>query len=178
MEEFRQHGVSGASISRISATAGVGRSVFYFHFPTKGDALREVRDMFESSYADRIAGARDLQEVLDCLVEGILEGRAAVGNPTVFGQMLALETDPSTSQSTSSTAAAALVRQFVIAAEKGELREGLDPEHAAHLCLRSLFGCLVGGTRDEVNCRRDLRAVTELFREMPKRTKRPAGDKR
>lgn len=166
LAEFREHGVDGASISRISATAGLARSAFYFHFPTKADALREVRDVFESSYADRITGAGSLADVLRSLVDGILEARSAVGDPVVFGQMLALETDPA-SASTDSRAATALVGQFVAAADRGELRRGLDPTHAAHLCLRSIFGCLVGGARDDADCRRDLTTIVGLFQETP-----------
>lgn len=173
MAEFRAHGVTGASIARISEAAGLARSAFYFHFPTKIDALRELRDMFEESYAHRIAEGGDLEEVLRSLVEGILEARAAVGDPALFGQMLALETDPSTSTTTPSRAVTALVRQFVAAGARGELREGLDPEHAAHLCLRCIFGCLIGSARDERSCRRDLTTMASFFQQEPGRGRRP-----
>lgn len=172
MAEFRAHGVTGASIARISEAAGLARSAFYFHFPTKIDALRELRDMFEDSYANRIAEGGNLQEVVRSLVDGILEARAAVGDPTLFGQMLALETDPSTSTTTPSSAVTALVRQFVAAGSRGELREGLDPEHAAHLCLRCIFGCLIGSPRDELSCRQDLTTMASLFQQ-PDRSSRP-----
>jgi AcrR family transcriptional regulator len=173
MAEFRAHGVSGASIARISEAAGLARSAFYFHFPTKIDALCELRDMFEESYANRIAEGGDLKEVLRSLVEGILEARAAIGDPALFGQMLALETDPSTSTTRPSRAVAALVRQFVAAAARGDLREGLDPEHAAHLCLRCIFGCLIGSARDERSCRRDLTTMASFFQQEPGRRRRP-----
>lgn len=165
LEEFREHGVAGASIARISAAAGLARSAFYFHFPTKADALREVRHLFEEQYAARIGEGDDLDTVLASLVDGILDARAAVGNPAVFGEMLALETDPSTSMTDDSVAAATLVDRFTLASKRGELRRGLEPQHAAYLCLRAIFGCLVGGGRNEKDCRRDLSAITSLFRE-------------
>ncbi len=189
-------GFARASIARISEAAGLARSAFYFHFPTKADALREVRDLVESSYADRITAASSLGETLEILVDGILEARADVGDPALFGEMLALETHPETAMTatastaiTASTAAAALARQFTEAAGRGELREGLQPEHAAALCLRSIFGCLVGAPRNLEECRADLVTVTSLYQEAPARAaevkkptprkaKRTAGGKR
>lgn len=165
VDEFRRVGFGRASISRISEAAGLARSAFYFHFPTKADALREMRDLVESSYASRIASAETLSETLENLVDGILEARSEVGDPALFGEMLALETDPATSMPATATSAAALalVEQFSRAAERGELRPGLRPEHAAVLCLRSVFGCLVGGPRSLEECREDLTTVTSLF---------------
>jgi len=170
LAEFRRAGFARASISRISDAAGLARSAFYFHFPTKADALREIRDAFEDSYAERIAAGGDLAETLASLVDGMLEARAAVADPHLFGRMLALETDPATGTSEglgSSPAYAALERQFRRAAGRGELRAGLKPPQAARLCLRSIFGCLVGAPRSEAECRRDLEVVTSLFRADP-----------
>jgi AcrR family transcriptional regulator len=169
LEEFRRVGFARASISRISEAAGLARSAFYFHFASKADALREIRDLFETSYAARIASGRSLAETLDSLVNGILEARAAVADPHLFSRMLALETDPATgtAPTADSPSAAALERQFARAARGGELRAGLEPSQAARLCLRSIFGCLVGAPRSEAECRADLAVVTSLFRANP-----------
>jgi len=183
LAEFRRVGFSRASITRISEAAGLARSAFYFHFPTKADALREIRDLFEASYASRIGSGSDLAETLESLVDGILEARVAVADPHLFGRMLALETDPETGSGTSSSALAALERQFTAAARRGELRAGLDPSQAARLCLRSIFGCLVGAQRREAECRADLEVVTSLFRARPaartaQARNRPRGGRR
>ncbi|HKJ23589.1 MAG TPA: TetR/AcrR family transcriptional regulator [Myxococcota bacterium] len=160
LAEFREHGFESASIARIAEAAGVSRPTFYFHFPKKEDLLRELIAGFEVEIAGRLARARTLPEVFDALIESILDIQERLG-PTVFAEVLRVQTREPIDAERSTTVLDAIVPIFRQGAERGELRAGLEPERAAALCMASLFGCLLDS---EIAGRpEDLRAMTCLF---------------
>lgn len=145
LAEFREHGFEKASISRIAREAGVARPTFYFHFPTKEDLLREVLSGIEVEVARRIERCGDLREALGVLVSEILALQSQVG-ATVFAEMLRAQTrvqPVGASLSEPAPVRDALEPFFAGAAERGELRVGLDAARAARLCTGSLFGNLL-----------------------------------
>ena len=52
---FRRHGFEGASLSRISAATGLGRSSLYHHFPSgKDDMARAAVARVEALFGDAV----------------------------------------------------------------------------------------------------------------------------
>ncbi len=147
LEEFRANGFERASIARIAKNAGVSRPSFYFHFSTKQDLLREVLLGIQGRLAERVESTgREgaLRDALAELVAGILEFRDEIG-PDVFAEMLRAQTRslPEKPEDEPQPVMDVLDRRFLEAAERGELRTGLDAQYAPRLYLASLFGCLL-----------------------------------
>lgn len=75
--EFQRSGTSAADINAIVKAAGVARSTFYFHFPTKEHVLLELIRRDEMRLANELSRfldtRRDLPAVLTRIVELVLE---------------------------------------------------------------------------------------------------------
>jgi AcrR family transcriptional regulator len=74
--EFQRSGTSSADIKAIVDAAGVSRSTFYFHFPTKDHVLLELMRRDEAQLAEKLSSFLDspheLPAVLDKTVALIL----------------------------------------------------------------------------------------------------------
>ena len=74
--EFQRAGTSSADIKAIVDAAGVSRSTFYFHFPTKEHVLLELMRRDEAQLAEELSrfldSSHDLPAVLEKIVELVL----------------------------------------------------------------------------------------------------------
>jgi AcrR family transcriptional regulator len=166
LAEFRAEGFGRASVAAIAERAGVSRPTFYFYFPTKDHVLLELQRSIEEPLARRIEQCAALSQAIDAFVEGLLESQAAVGDPRLYGEMLRIyvRRPPEVSlDEQASPVLQALGRQFARGARGGELRRGLDPARATHLCLTSVFGYLISARGAGDDRRADLRALTSLY---------------
>jgi len=168
LDEFRGAGFDRSSVARIAREAGVSRASFYFHFPTKEHVLLELQWGLEQSIAERIVGSESLRDALHALVEGLIEAQASVEDAELHRDMLMIyvrRPEWLSLEELSSPVTNELERQFVAGAAKGELRDGLVPDQATHLCLASVFGFLIGTADPPASRRADLQALVSLYLE-------------
>jgi TetR/AcrR family transcriptional repressor of uid operon len=168
LDEFRRTGFDRSSVARIARRAGVSRASFYFHFPTKEHVLTELQWSLELRMAERIAGGQSLRAALQQLVEGAIEVEASVGDAELFRDMLKIyvrKPDGLPLEELASPVLDELQRQFVAGAANRELRAGLEPEQATHLCLTSFFGFLISTAESSATRRADLEALVSLYLE-------------
>jgi len=168
LDEFRQAGFDRSSVSRIARKAGVSRASFYFHFPTKEHVLLELQWSLERRTAERIAGCESLCAALEQLVEGVIEAEASVEDAELYRDMLKIyvrRSDGLPLEDLASPVLDELRRHFVAGVANRELRAGLEPEQATHLCLTSVFGFLIGTAEPSATRRADLHALVSLYLE-------------
>ena len=168
LDEFRSGGFDRSSVSRIARKAGVSRASFYFHFPTKEHVLIELQWSLEQRMAERIAGCESLRAALQQLVEGVIEAEGSVEDAELYRDMLKIyvrRPDGLPLEDLPSPVLDELRRQFVAGAANRELRAGLEPEQATHLCLTSVFGFLIGTAEPSATRRADLEALVSLYLE-------------
>ena len=72
IEEFRRSGTSSADIKAIVDAAGVSRSTFYFHFPTKEHVLLELIRRDEDRLAEELSRFLDAPHDLPAVLEKIV----------------------------------------------------------------------------------------------------------
>ncbi len=164
--EFRRVGFARASVARIAREAGVSRPSFYFHFPTKEHVLLELQWLEERVLVERLERAGGLREALHELAEGLIDLEARLGDADLFREMLSIyarrPADLPIDEQPFPTVAA-LTRHFVEAAERRELRAGLEAEAAARVCLTSVFGLLTGLPTEPAQRRADLSLLFSLY---------------
>jgi AcrR family transcriptional regulator len=168
LDEFRRAGFDRSSVSRIARDAGVSRASFYFHFPTKEHVLIELQGSLERRTAERIAGCESLRAALQQLVEGVIEAEESVEDAELYRDMLKIYVrmpDGLPLEDLASPVLDELRSQFVAGAANRELRAGLEPEQATHLCLTSVFGFLIGTAEPSATRRADLEALVSLYLE-------------
>jgi AcrR family transcriptional regulator len=168
LDEFRRTGFDRSSVARIARRAGVSRASFYFHFPTKEHVLLELQWSLEQRIAERIAGCGSLRDALSELVEGLIEAEASVADADLHRDMLKIyvrRPEGLSLEELSSPVTTALELQFAAGAAQGELRAGLVPDQATHLCLASVFGFLIGTADPPESRRGDLQALVSLYLE-------------
>ena len=75
--EFQRSGAHSVDINAIVETAGVSRSTFYFHFPTKDHVLLELIRRDESRLGEELSrfldSPHDLRAVLEEIIRLVLE---------------------------------------------------------------------------------------------------------
>jgi len=168
LDEFRRVGFDRSSVSRIARKAGVSRASFYFHFPTKEHVLIELQWSLERRTAERIAGCESLRAALQQLVEGVIEAEGSVEDAELYRDMLKTYVrtpDGLPLEDLASPVLDELRRHFVAGAANRELRAGLEPEQATHLCLTGVFGFLIGTAEPSATRRADLQALVSLYLE-------------
>jgi AcrR family transcriptional regulator len=162
LEEFARVGFDRASVAEIARSAGVSRPSFYFHFPTKDHVLLELQWRKELETLERLEGCKTLRELLTALPEAIIdvlesvEGEVNRDMLRIYARRpegLPLDEQPF-------PLIQLLAQRFAEGAS--ELRAGLDPPQAAHLCLTAVFGYLMTAGPDQ-DPREDLRALVSLF---------------
>ncbi len=166
MQEYRRVGFERASVARIAREAGVSRPSFYFHFPSKQHVLLELQWNIENEIAERFKKCESLAETLNELIEGLIDTERKVGSAELFRDMLRIYTRHSDSlplEDQPFPLYFALGRAFARAASRGELREGLEPARACHLCLTSVFGYLIATPELGEDGRDDLRILFSLY---------------
>lgn len=95
--EFRRRGYANTDVAAIVKAAGVSRGSFYFHFPTKGDVLAELRLREElrifTDVSPLLAGAAPLEAILRAVVAGILQAEERLGSD-ILREMCAAQFHP------------------------------------------------------------------------------------
>lgn len=175
--EFQRSGTGGADINAIVKAAGVARSTFYFHFPTKEHVLLELIRRDERHLAeelDRFLETRhDLPTVLTTIVELALDLESRWGG-ALFHDVIRLYFSPARperEQWINHPIFVLLAAEIERSRIRGELYDDVDAYHSAAFFLLGLYALLttVGESRSE----RDL-ALTK-FVTSTLRSLRPAS---
>ncbi len=166
IDEFRREGFERASVARIARGAGVSRPSFYAHFPTLDHVLFEWAWRLASQIVRKLEGGTDLRDTLDRLVDALIDAEQAVGDPTLFREMISIFARRAAGPELDGRdipVLGELMRCFERGRERGELRGGMPAEQAARLCLSGVFGHLLGVDVTPDERRADLRALFSLY---------------
>lgn len=161
--EFRRVGVERANVGDIARAARISRPSFYFHFPSKEHVLLELKRNLEEATVERLEGGRNLRETLDLFVETMVDAERSFGELLRDILILYARRPPHLDLDQPMPLVGSLNRRFGQGAAAGELRVDLDPEAAARLCLRSVFGYLIVGGGSPEERRADLRRLVSLY---------------
>ncbi|WP_460357901.1 TetR/AcrR family transcriptional regulator [Mycobacterium sp. ZZG] len=155
--EFQRSGSSAADINAIVKAAGVARSTFYFHFPTKEHVLLELIRRDEMRLANELSRfldtRRDLPAVLTRIVELVLELETRWGS-ALFHDVISLyfsPTRPEREQWTNHPIFVLLAAEIERLRVRGELYDDVDSYHSAAFFLLGVYALLttVGEARSE-----------------------------
>lgn len=146
--EFQRAGTAAADINAIVKDAGVARSTFYFHFPTKEHVLLELIRRDEMHLAEEFAGFldtdHDLAGVLKRIIQLVLDLEGRWGS-TLFRDVISLmlsPTRPEPEQWTSHPTFVLLAAEIERARIRGELYDDVDAYHSSaffHLGVYALL---------------------------------------
>ncbi|WP_292991624.1 TetR/AcrR family transcriptional regulator [Mycobacterium sp.] len=159
--EFQRAGTGSADINAIVEAAGVARSTFYFHFPSKEHVLLELIGRDEDYLAEKLSRfldvRRDIAAVLHEIIRLVVELENQWG-AALFRDVISLyfsparpEDDKWTKHPTFVLLAAEIERSRV----RGVLYDDVDAYHSAAFFLLGLYALLTsaretGAERDEV----------------------------
>lgn len=159
--EFQRAGTGSADINAIVEAAGVARSTFYFHFPSKEHVLLELIGRDEDYLAEKLSRfldvRRDIAAVLHEIIRLVVELENQWG-AVLFRDVISLyfsparpEDDKWTKHPTFVLLAAEIERSRV----RGVLYDDVDAYHSAAFFLLGLYALLTsaretGAERDEV----------------------------
>jgi AcrR family transcriptional regulator len=174
--EFQRAGTDSADINTIVKAAGVARSTFYFHFPTKEHVLLELirRDEVRlSEELGRFLDTRhDLPAVLKVIIELVLALESRWGS-ALFHDVISLyfsPTRPEREQWINHPIFVLLAAEIERSRIRGELYDDVDAYHSAAFFLLGVYALLttVGQSRLE----RDValrKFVTSTLRSLQRR---------
>jgi AcrR family transcriptional regulator len=146
--EFQRAGTSSADINAIARSAGVARSTFYFHFPTKEHVLLELIRRDEAHLTEELGRfldtRHDLPAVLKMIVKLVLalESRWGAG---LFRDVISLyfsPTRPEPEQWTNHPLFVLLAAEIERSRIRGELYEDVDASHSAAFFLIGVHALL------------------------------------
>jgi AcrR family transcriptional regulator len=134
-------GFGGLTIDGIAARAGVGKATIYRHWSSKAEVALEAFRTFVPPIDDPDTGsfADDIRSVVHQIVDGVSNSPLAGILPSLVE---AAERDPEVERlfkDFGATRRAVLRGIFTRAAQRGELREGLDPDVAIDLLVGPIF---------------------------------------
>jgi AcrR family transcriptional regulator len=134
-------GFGGLTIDGIAARAGVGKATIYRHWSSKAEVAVEAFRSFIPPLEDPDTGsfAEDARQVLHQIVDGLSNSPLAGILPSLVE---AAERDPEVERLFKDFGAARRAvfrRVFARATDRGELREGLDPDVAIDLLVGPIF---------------------------------------
>jgi AcrR family transcriptional regulator len=134
-------GFGGLTIDGIAARAGVGKATIYRHWSSKAEVALEAFRAFIPPLDDPDTGsfADDVRAVLHQIVDGLTNSPLVGILPSLVE---AAERDPEVERLFKEFGAArrAVLRGvFARAAQRGELREGLEPDVAIDLLVGPIF---------------------------------------
>jgi AcrR family transcriptional regulator len=159
--EFQRAGAHSADINAIVEAAGVARSTFYFHFPTREHVLLELIRRDEDYLAEEISRfldtRRDLPAVLNEIIRLVVALETRWG-PALFRDVISLYFSPAAPKDENWSKHPIFV---LLAAEierariRGELYDDVDAYDSAAFFLIGLHAQLIsarqsGSRRDEV----------------------------
>lgn len=159
--EFRRAGANSADINAIVEAAGVARSTFYFHFPTKEHVLLELIRRDEDYLAEELSRFLDTRRDLPTVLEEII--RLVVALETRWGAALFRDVislyfspaRPADDDWTRHPTFVLLAAEIERSRNRGELYDDVDAYHSAAFFLIGLHAQLIssresGSGRDEV----------------------------
>ncbi|MDG4667480.1 TetR/AcrR family transcriptional regulator [Mycobacterium sp. 236(2023)] len=155
--EFQRAGTGSADINAIVKAAGVARSTFYFHFPTKEHVLLELIGRDEMRLAEelgRFLDTRpDLPAVLSSTVALVLDLESRWGQ-ALFRDVIALYFSPNRpepEQWTNHPLFLLLAAEIERSRLRGDLYDDVDAHHSAAFFLIGVHALLttVGRTQAE-----------------------------
>ncbi len=162
---FRRDGFRDARVDDITLVAGVSRTAFYFHFPTKEDVLSELMRRTEQPICDAVMTLpedADLALVLDTVTEWMnrvwQDERALIIDTMAVG----LRVEAGSPQPNGLRAL--LGNRFARAAQRGVLSLQQRPEMLADLYLLGCLSTMVSWAQQEGSSLIDsLTAANRLF---------------
>ncbi|OQZ98900.1 TetR/AcrR family transcriptional regulator [Mycolicibacter algericus] len=155
--EFQRAGTNAADINAIAKAAGVARSTFYFHFPTKEHVLLELIRRDEMRLADELGRfldtRRDLAAVLKTIVELVLALESRWGS-ALFRDVIGLYFSPNRperEQWINHPIFVLLAAEIERSRLRGDLYDDVDAYHSAAFFLLGVYALLttVGESQDE-----------------------------
>ncbi len=155
--EFQRAGTNSAVINAIVQAAGVARSTFYFHFPTKEHVLLELIRRDEVRLAEELGQfldtRHDLRAVLTVTVELVMALENRWGS-ALFRDVIGLyfsPTRPEPEQWTNHPLFLLLAAEIERSRIRGELYDDVDAQHSAAFFLIGLHALLttIGTSRSE-----------------------------
>lgn len=171
--EFQRAGAHAADINAIVQAAGVARSTFYFHFPTKEHVLLELIHRDEVQLAQELGRfldePHDLPGVLRTIVELVLDLEGRWGS-TLFHDVISLyfsPTRPEREQWSNHPLFMLLAAEIERARIRGELYDDVDAYHSAAFFLLGVYALLT--TAGESSAERDValkKFVTSTLRSL------------
>ncbi|UMB69621.1 TetR/AcrR family transcriptional regulator [Mycobacterium paraterrae] len=148
IEEFARVGTAAADLQTVVAAAGVARSTFNFHFPTREHVLLELIRREETRVADELAdfltNERDLPAVLDEIVRLVVDLEDRWG-PLLFRDVLGLyfsSARPDDDEWTDHPTIVLLAAEILRARNRGQTRPDVDSFHSAVFFLLGLYALL------------------------------------
>jgi AcrR family transcriptional regulator len=159
--EFQRAGAHSADINAIVEAAGVARSTFYFHFPTREHVLLELIRRDEEYLAEELSRfldtRRELPAVLSEIVRLVVALEARWG-AALFRDVISLYFSPAAPKDddwTKHPTFVLLTAEIERARIRGELYDDVDAYDSAAFFLIGLHAQLIsarqsGSTRDEV----------------------------
>jgi AcrR family transcriptional regulator len=158
--EFRRAGANSADINAIVEAAGVARSTFYFHFPTKEHVLLELIRRDEDYLAEELSRFLDTRHDLQAVLDEIIRLVVALENrwgASLFRDVISLYFSPARPANedwTKHPTFVLLAAEIERARNRGELYDDVDAYHIAAFFLIGLHAQLIsarelGAERDE-----------------------------
>lgn len=147
--EFQRSGAGSADINAIVESAGVSRSTFYFHFPTKDHVLLELIRRDESRLGEELNtfldAPHDLRAVLEKIIELVLALESQWG-AGLFRDVIALYFSPTRlgeEQWSQHPTYVLLAGEIERARHRGELYDDVDSLQSAAFFLVGLHALLM-----------------------------------
>ena len=158
--EFRRAGTHSADINAIVEAAGVARSTFYFHFPTKEHVLLELIRRDEDYLAEELSRFLDHRRDLPAVLEEIIRLVVALERrwgASLFRDVISLYFSPARPANedwTKHPTFVLLAAEIERARNRGDLYDDVDAYHSAAFFLIGLHAQLIsaresGSERDE-----------------------------
>jgi len=161
---FRRDGFREARVDDITLVAGVSRTAFYFHFPTKEDVLSEMMRRTEQpicAAVEALPADADLSQVLETVVEGMNRVWQGERDLIVDAMAVGLRIESGAPQA---GLKALLARRLEAASARGVVTTALRPAMLADLYLLGCMSTMVQWAQDEGRSLHDaLTAATGLF---------------
>ena len=157
--EFQRSGAASADINAIVESAGVSRSTFYFHFPTKDHVLLELIRRDESRLGEELNTFLDAPHDLRAVLEKIIELVLALENQWgagLFRDVIALYFSPTRlgeEQWSQHPTYVLLAGEIERARHRGELYDDVDSLQSAAFFLVGLHALLM--TNRELSAERE-----------------------
>lgn len=182
IEEFQRAGTSSADINAIVEAAGVSRSTFYFHFPTKEHVLLELIRGDEDRLAEELSRfldtPHDLPAVLNEIIRLVLALEKQWGL-ALFRDVTGLYFSPTLPQEENwlqHPTFVLLAAEIERSRHRGELYDDVDAYSSAAFFLVGLYALLTTNRESNAERHEVLRKFVKSSLRSMQRTEVPAAD--